>query len=105
MKKSSLFALCSLGLIMMVTASLAQECVPIQDGTLVNSVGDVIETGYDVWGYNYSAHMFNGTYCDAYRDAAWCQATVDDELMMKWSDAWLSNDDCDGDGKLDRHFG
>lgn len=26
-------------------------------------------------------------------------------LMMKWNDAWLSNKDCDGDGKLDRHFG
>jgi hypothetical protein len=24
---------------------------------------------------------------------------------MKWNDAWLSNTDCDGDGKLDRHFG
>ena len=24
---------------------------------------------------------------------------------MKWNEAWLSNKDCDGDGKLDRHFG
>ena len=24
---------------------------------------------------------------------------------MKWNDAWLSNQDCDTDGKLDRHFG
>lgn len=24
---------------------------------------------------------------------------------MKWNDAWLSNKDCDGDGKLDRHYG
>ncbi len=24
---------------------------------------------------------------------------------MKWNDAWLSNLDCDGDGKLDRHYG
>ena len=23
---------------------------------------------------------------------------------MKWNDAWLSNKDCDGDGKLDRHY-
>jgi len=23
---------------------------------------------------------------------------------MKWNDAWISNKDCDGDGKLDRHF-
>jgi len=25
--------------------------------------------------------------------------------MMKWNDAWLSNVDCDGDFKLDRHYG
>ena len=24
---------------------------------------------------------------------------------MKWNDAWLSNQDCDHDGKLDRHYG
>ena len=24
---------------------------------------------------------------------------------MKWNDAWLSNKDCDDDGKLDRHYG
>jgi hypothetical protein len=89
------------------------QCVTIQDGTLVNSDGDPIETGYDVWGYNYQGHMFNGTYCDAYRDAGWCQAWKDVELMMKWNDAWLSNQDCGThgttgglpDGLLDRYFG
>jgi hypothetical protein len=25
--------------------------------------------------------------------------------MMKWNDAWLSNKDCDKNGKLDRHYG
>ena len=49
--------------------------------------------------------MFNGGYCDAYRDAAWCQPYKDDNLMMKWNDAWLSNQDCDGDDLLDRHYG
>ncbi len=29
----------------------------------------------------------------------------DNDLQMKWNDAWLSNKDCDGDGLLDRHFG
>lgn len=80
-------------------------CTTIQDGTLETSAGDVINPGYDDWGYNYEARMFNGGYCDAYRDAAWCQAYADDDLMMKWNDAWLSNKDCDGDGFLDRHFG
>lgn len=80
-------------------------CVSIQSGTLLTSDGAVIKPGYDKWGYNYQAHIFNGTYCDAYRDAAWCQDYKDVNLIMKWNDAWLSNQDCDGDGKLDRHFG
>jgi hypothetical protein len=81
------------------------DCTAIQSGELLASDGSVITTGYDMWGYNYQAHMFNGNYCDAYRDAAWCQPYKDDALMMKWNDAWLSNKDCDGDGLLDRHFG
>lgn len=81
------------------------KCTTIQSGELLASDGSVITTGYDEWGYNYQAHMFNGMYCDAYRDAAWCQPYKEDSLMMKWNDAWLSNKDCDGDGKLDRHYG
>ena len=93
-----------------VTTGAAQAakpdmCSTIQDGTLLTSSGDVITPGYDVWGYNYQAHMFNGYYCDAYRDAAWCQEYADVRLIMKWNDPWLSNKDCDGDGLLDRHFG
>ena len=81
------------------------DCVTIQDGTLLTSAGDVIVPGYDKWGYNYQAHMFNGGYCDSYRDAEWCQAYKDVNLIMKWNDAWLSNRDCDDDGLLDRHRG
>lgn len=81
------------------------ECTTIQSGTLLGSDGEVIETGYDQWGYNYQSHLFNGLYCDSYRDAAWCQEWKDVKLSMKWNDAWLSNTDCDGDGKLDRHLG
>ena len=80
-------------------------CTEIQDGVLVGSDGNLLTTGYDQWGYNYQARLFNGTYCDAYRDAAWCQPYADIELMMKWNDGWLSNRDCDGDSLLDRHPG
>lgn len=81
------------------------ECATIQDGELITTDGRIINTGYDEWGYNYQARMFNGFYCDAYRDASWCQPYKDVRLMMKWNDAWLSNKDCDGNGQLDRHFG
>lgn len=80
-------------------------CTTIQDGVLERSDGVLISTGFDEWGYNYQGNMFNGMYCDAYRDAAWCQPYKDINLMMKWNDAWLSSRDCDGDGLLDRHYG
>ena len=80
-------------------------CTRIQDGDIYTSDGELIVLGYDEWGYNYQAHIFNGYYCDAYHDADWCQKWKDDKLTMKWNDAWLSNKDCDGDGLLDRHYG
>jgi len=85
--------------------NVKEKCTTIQSGELVDSAGNVIEVGYDQWGYNYQAQMFNGYYCDSYRDAAWCQPYADVELSMKWNDGWMSNQDCDGDGKLDRHNG
>ena len=81
------------------------DCETIQGGTLYGSDGSLLTPGYDEWGYNYQARLFNGLYCDAYRDAAWCQDYKDIELMMKWNDPWLSNKDCDNDGQLDRHRG
>ncbi len=89
------------------------ECTTIQDAILEACMDaactpaekEIIDPGFNYWGYNYQARIFNGTYCDAYRDAAWCQDSRDDELIMKWNDAWLSNKDCDGDYLLDRHLG
>jgi hypothetical protein len=80
-------------------------CARIGDGTIINSHGEVIQRGFDDWGYDYQAHLFWGGYCDAKRDAPFCQPFADVDLMMKWNDAWLSNRDCDGDHYLDRHSG
>ncbi len=80
-------------------------CTSIQAGTLKGSDGVLLTIGFDTWGYNYQAHMFSGGYCDAYRNAPWCQAWKEDELIMKWNDAWIANNDCGGDGLLDRHYG
>ena len=78
-------------------------CTTIQSGNLHTSTGELIVPGYDEFGYNYQAHMFNGRYCDYDRviGGEYC----DVNLIMKWNDAWLSNKDCDGNGLLDRHFG
>jgi hypothetical protein len=86
-----------------IMAKGGDTCTTIKDGTLEASNGDPLVLGYDEFGYNYQAHMFNGRYCDYDRvlGGAYC----DVKLVMKWNDAWLSNRDCDGDGKLDRHRG
>lgn len=78
-------------------------CITIQDGVLTTKDGTLLTTGYDQYGYNYQAHMFNGRYCDYDRviGGAYC----DVKLVMKWNDAWLSNKSCDGDLLLDRHWG
>ncbi len=82
-------------------------CATIQGGSLVDSAGNPITTGYDQFGYNYQAHQFNGTYDSSDRNldgTYWGSAGdfVDDHLAMKWSDDWLANKDCNGDGLLDR---
>lgn len=43
---------------------MANKCTTIQDGTLYGSDGELLVLGYNQWGYNYQAHMFNGMWCD-----------------------------------------
>lgn len=105
MKQINSLAMVSALFFGMIGLAGAQDCTTIQDGTLLTSGGDVITPGYDQWGYNYQARMFNGGYCDSYRDAAWCQAYKDVDLLMKWNAGWLDNKDCNDDNLLDRHFG
>jgi hypothetical protein len=105
------------------------SCVTIQQGILPYSPGHYLytqplKTGFDIFGYNYQAHLFNGYYANAYLgkdgfppydgDAAtyleknppaastWYWPYRDVVVSMKWNDAWLSNQDCNGDGRLDR---
>ena len=85
----------------------AQNCMKIKDGVITDSANNLVTTGYDPFGYNYQARLFNGTYDSSDRTldgTYWGQVGdyTDDNLLMKWSDEWLSNLDCNGDGKLDR---
>ena len=81
----------------------SDACTTIQDGTLLDVLDGAITTGYDEFGYNYQAHLFNGRYCDSDRVVGGPYCDVG--LVMKWNDAWLSNKSCDNDAYLDRHFG
>lgn len=91
------------------TAWANTGCANIQSGTITDSLGNILSTGYDQFGYNYQAHMFNGTYDSSDRvldGLYWGDPAsadyADDSLIMKWSDPWLANVDCNGDHKLDR---
>lgn len=77
------------------------QCTKIKDGTITGSGGDTVTLGYDKYGYNYQAHMFNGLYENYVRPATVVTEGAE-TLVMKWSDDWLSNLDCSLDGKLDR---
>ncbi len=84
-----------------ITAPAFAQCVKIQSGSLSDVKGNPITIGYDKYGYNYQAHIFNGLYDNYSRpDTVVTQGT--ENLVMKWSDDWLANQDCNGDGKLDR---
>ena len=85
----------------------ADSCSTIKDGVIEygrfgDPNPDIIPIGYDTWRYNYQAHMFNGYYDNYSRPEV--LVTEGTRLQMKWSDEWLSNKDCNGDGKLDRGY-
>jgi len=101
MKKVIVAVACSTFLLLAGQNASAAECVSINKGTIKDSTGNVIEMGFDQYGYNYQAHIFNGL-SDNYSRPAVPVETGLDSLVMKWSDDWLSNKDCNGDGKLDR---
>jgi len=121
MRKTAIIVTCLASCLLFSTQVLAKggknDCATIKDGTIeYGRVGDpnteIIPIGYDQWGYNYQAHMFNGMWCDYHPYYRPGGAGHDDcirdmgnvELMMKWSDEWLSNKDCNDDGKLDRGY-
>ena len=80
--------------------TFAQECAKIQSGTIIDVNANPLTTGYDKYGYNYQAHMFNGL-SENYSRPAVVVTEGAENLVMKWSDDWLANVDCNRDGKLD----
>ena len=97
-----LIAFGALSLILASAVPSDAQCAKIKDGTITAKDGvTVLTTGFDQWGYNYQAHMFNGLYENYTRPfPPVTESSVN--LIMKWSDEWIANVDCDGDGKLDR---
>jgi len=75
MNKKIISGLLALSMLVMIAGAATaakggNTCTTIQSGEILASDGSTIVPGYDDWGYNYQAHMFNGLYCDSHRDAA-----------------------------------
>jgi hypothetical protein len=100
MRKILILGVIALLVIPVTVAAKNKDCATIKDGTITDTVGNPLVSGFDQYGYNYEAHMFNGFYDNYSRPAT--PVFSGDKLIMKWSDAWLANVDCNGDGKLDR---
>lgn len=66
--------------------------------------GEEITPGFDEWGYNYRAHLFKGPAENVARDGEPVDLSQS-RVMIKWNEAFLSSDDCDGDDQLDQHCG
>lgn len=135
MRKTLLLALVALVMGAMVHAgpmSSKAWSTTLQDGTILYSPGHYlggtpIPLGFDDFGYNYQAHIFKGSYANVYLGRAgfppyegdaeayleqnpaaenhWAWPYRDVKLLMKWNDAWLSNQDRNEDGLLDRYYG
>jgi len=132
--KKLVSSLAVVGALVLVATSVeakapTSSCTYIQDGVLKYAAGhylqdQILTTGYDVFGYNYQAHIFNGSYANAYLGrpdygghrpyvnddvaylaqyqtintddlTAWLWQFRNVNLQMKWNDAWLANSDCD----------
>ena len=99
--KKCLWILAVVGALVIASTPAAAQCTKIQSGTLADVNNNTLTTGYDKYGYNYQAHMFNGLYENSSRPAVPVTEGTE-KLVMAWSDDWLANVDCDGDTRLDR---
>jgi len=81
MMKKTLIAL-FLGIILVTSMGVVMAKGPGGKGD-----GSYVTKGYDFWGYNYGANMFNGPY-DHYDRAG--EIVSNDHLKMKWSDEWMT---------------
>ncbi|MBN1274850.1 hypothetical protein JXA12_00960 [Candidatus Woesearchaeota archaeon] len=83
---------------------MASDCKTIRSGEIIGTNGDPVTMGSNDWGYNFQAHRFSGEYCLANELEKECPPG-EPYLKMRWNDAFLSNKDCDGDSRLDTHYG
>ena len=102
----AIFMISMMVAVSVMAKKVKEDFATIQDGTITYGRWDdpsteIIPIGYDKWGYNYQAHLFNGWY-ENYGRPDEVVAEGETRLVMKWSDIWLSNKDRNHDDKLDR---
>ena len=75
MKRMKTILATACALVVCIGFGNAGMATTIKDGTLTYSAGHYLagqplKTGYDVFGYNYQVHMFNGSYANVYLGGA-----------------------------------
>ena len=118
MKKVIIFSLTALMMLFLFTAcgesvlSVETESVQLED-VQINTLSKA-NGSFDEYGYNYTAHMFRGSYFNSYARSAelpawdgddeaylaenptaashWAWPYREVNLLMKWNEAWLSKD-------------
>ena len=75
------------------SAKQKEKCTTIKDGTIVDGDGMTIQPGFNQTGYNYQAKTYSGE--------RFPESSPGWHLNSKWNDAFLSTQDCTGDGYLD----
>lgn len=102
MKRKALFVLIillvALFAVSVTSAGAKKACTSISSGQLYTPSGKAVLEGTDKDGYNYQAHQ-----AKHYYDFGANGLTF--RVLMKWNEAYLSNADCDGNYKLDQHYG
>jgi hypothetical protein len=71
MKKITTILCCALFILAFSTHATSQDCTSIQEGVLTYAsahylAGEPLPTGFDIYGYNYGAHLFSGSYAKVY---------------------------------------
>jgi hypothetical protein len=89
-------AACAAGVVVVLVLATAPPALAAKPDNFNDSTGavshTVADTGFDVFGYNYTARIFSGVADGVDRvldGTVWGDATyANDYLVMKWSQAW-----------------
>ncbi|MCK5285710.1 MAG: hypothetical protein KAJ58_00590 [Candidatus Pacebacteria bacterium] len=109
MKKISFLTLCLIFVGSFFLSTLVYGDDSAAEFNIASKPFNQVTQGIDSYGFDYLNHRFIGEFCSLSRGANY-YCDFNDPMLngatkVIWNDAYLSNKDRNGDGKLDRHYG